>query len=112
MILYVETYTFVLWLSGVWILCAAIPVRIQLRDWRLTTALSGLHAFLVVCISYWLIYGRSTAASQLDWLMFCFFLLFALGGAVAGFVYLYAMSQLYPPAVRANTRVLGLDDNS
>lgn len=112
MILYAETYTLVLWLCGVWALCAAIPARIQLRDWRLTMALSGLHAFLVACMSYWLIYGRSTAASQLDWLMFCFFLLFALGGAVAGFVYFYAMTRLYSPAVRANTSVLGLHDNS
>lgn len=112
MILYAETYTFVLWLCGVWILCATIPVPIQLRDWRLTMALSGLHAFLVVCVVYWLIYGRSTVASQLDWLMFCFFLLFALGGAVAGFVYFYAMSKFQTPAVRANTSVLGLGGNS
>lgn len=112
MILYAETCTFVLWLSGVWALCAAIPVRVQLHNWRLTTALSGLHAFLVACIAYWLIYGRSTAASQLNWPMFCFFLLFALGGAVAGSVYFYATTQLYAPAVRANTGVLGLDDNS
>jgi hypothetical protein len=112
MILYAESYTLVLWLCGVWALCAAIPLRLQLRDWRLTTALSGLHAFLVVCICYWLIYGRSTVASQFDWLMFCFFLVFALGGAAAGFVYFYAMSRLQTPAVRANSSVLGLDGNS
>lgn len=112
MILYAETYTFVLWLCGVWALCAAIPMRLQLRNWRLTTALSGLHAFLVVCVFYWLIYGRSPAASQLDWLMFGFFLLFALGGTVAGLVYLYAMSHLYTPAGGPTLSVLGLDGNS
>lgn len=110
-ILYAETYACVLWLCGVWVLCAAIPVRMQLRNRRIAVALSGLHAFLVVCIFHWLIYGRSTTASQLDWPMFFFFLLFASGGAVAGFVYLYVMNRLYTPAVGAHTSVLELNDN-
>ena len=91
MTLYALTYGFIVWLAGAWILPAAIPTSAQLRHRMLTVLVAGLHALAVFVAVYWIIYGRSSGISNLDWSVVWFVAIFATGGALGGLLYVLAI---------------------
>ena len=94
LLLYFQTYAFIVWVCGAWCLSAWIPETLQAGHWKLIAAVAATHAVIVILVGDLAIYGKATTHTGMSLtsgftMVFVFFV--AVAGASSGIVYYFLL---------------------